>query len=229
MLGFWHPEALIAVDCGGDLVQRLQAAGLPLEALSALIVTHEHPDHVAGFVLMIQKLWLAGRRDPLPVYGIGPALTQARKCLAAFDTSGWRGFPGVEWKEFPHAPDALVFETEVWRVISTPSAHTVPSIALRVEHRPTGHVCVYSGDTEMCDRVAHLARGADLLIHEATGKHPGHSTAADAAQIAAAAEVGALYLVHLPPKQELDEAAMDAVRDIFPATEKAEELEQVDF
>jgi ribonuclease Z len=229
MLAFHDAGSIIVIDCGGDLVQRLQQALLPLDQIAALILTHEHPDHVAGFPLMMQKLWLAGRRNPLPVHGIAPALAQARKCFAAFDTSGWDGLPAIEWREFPHAPGALVLNLGPWLVTATPSLHGVPSVALRVEHRPTGRVCVYSSDTAPSDDIARFARGGHILIHEASGSHAGHSTALDAARIAAAAGVSALHLVHLPPEEQLDAAKMSAAREIFPQTFKAAELGKIDL
>lgn len=229
MLAFEHPGSIVVVDCGGDLVQRLQASGLPLGQVSALILTHEHPDHVAGFPLMMQKLWLAGRRDSLPVHGIAPALAQARKCFGAFDTSGWEGLPEVRWLEFPHRAGAVVLDAAPWRITATPSLHGVPAAALRLEHLPTGRVCVYSGDTEPSDEIAAFARGAHLLIHEATGSFPGHSTAGDAARIAASSGAGVLYLVHLPPESHLDSACLAAAREIFGPTFKAGELEKIEY
>lgn len=229
MLAFGAPGSAILVDCGGDVVQRVQQAGIPLEDITALIITHEHPDHVAGFALMMQKLWLAGRRVPLPVHGISPALAQARKCFAAFDSSGWEGLPEIHWHEISHEPGALVLTDAIWCVTATPSLHGVPSIALRVEHLPTGTAVVYSSDTAPSEAVAKFARGARLLVHEATGAHPGHSTASDAAHIAAAAKPVALYLVHLPPEAQLDAAALEAAREIFPNTVKADELGSVEL
>jgi ribonuclease Z len=46
--------------------------------------------------------------------------------------------------------------------------------------------------------VVRLASGADVLIHEATGDSMGHSSASQAGQVAAQAEVGKLYLIHYP-------------------------------
>ncbi len=43
-----------------------------------------------------------------------------------------------------------------------------------------------------------LASGAEILIHEATGRSPGHTSAAQAGEIAARAEVGQLLLIHYP-------------------------------
>jgi ribonuclease Z len=229
MLAFTRPGSVIVVNCGGDVVQRLQQSGISLDQISALIITHAHPDHVAGFPLLMQKLWLAGRRHPLPVHGIVPALYQARKCFTAFDTSAWEGLPAIEWTAFPHQPNAPVLANALWRVTATPSIHSLPSVALRFEEPSSGHAYVYSSDTAPSEQIAHFATGARLLIHEATGQHSGHSTASDAARIAAMAGAGALYLVHLPPEAELGPEQMEEARRIFPNTLKAGELEKVDF
>jgi ribonuclease Z len=61
-----------------------------------------------------------------------------------------------------------------------------------------------------------MARGADLLIHEATGKGPGHSSSTDAARVAADAGVSRLALVHLPPARYFDTEALAEARRIFP-------------
>jgi ribonuclease Z len=54
----------------------------------------------------------------------------------------------------------------------------------------------YSCDTEPCPQVVTLASGVDVLIHEAAGNSPGHSSASQAGEIAREAEVGSLYLIH---------------------------------
>jgi ribonuclease Z len=68
---------------------------------------------------------------------------------------------------------------------------------------------VYSGDTRPCEALVEAARGADLLIHDVGGldahadavHRVGHSTAADAARVAARAGVRALALFHLPASE----------------------------
>lgn len=229
MLAFREEGSVIVIDCGGDVVQRLLEARLPLPEITDIILTHEHPDHVAGFALMMQKLWLEGRREPLPVHGLPPALAQARRCFEAFDTSGWEGLPEIQWLEFPHTANATVIESQAWRVTATPSMHGVPSVALRVQHIPSGGVCVYTSDTGPSADIARFARGAGILIHEATGSLPGHSTAVEAAGIADSAGAGMLQLVHLPPESQLDASELAIARTIFPQTYKAGELEKIDF
>lgn len=215
----------LVIDCGGDVVQRLLAAGVNLETIDRVIVSHEHPDHASGFTLMLQKLWLSGRRRPVPVHGIAPALAQARRVLEAFDIEGWKeqGFPEVLWSEFPHEPGAAVFTDETWRITSAPADHPVPTAAFRIEHVPSGRVMAYSCDTAPDDRIVELARGAHLLVHEANGSMPGvHSSPEEAADIAARAAVQRLVLVHLPPG--LSDADLEAARTRFERTELGEEL-----
>lgn len=88
-----------------------------------------------------------------------------------------------------------------------------------------GRLVVLSGDTAPCDAVEGAARGADLLVHEATFTHEEaerahetrHSTATQAAALAARAEVGMLALVHVSTRHTGREIR-DEARETFPAT-----------
>jgi len=200
MLAFASKESVLVVDCGGDVVQRLLAAGIDLDHIQALFLTHEHPDHVGGFPLFMERIWLAKRRRPIDVYGPAPALSQARRIFEAFDTAGWEGMPEIRWHDVPLTERTPVLEDEIWRVSASPGTHSVPVIGLRVEELAGGGVVAYSSDTERSDAIARLADGADILVHEATKESfRGHTTYEDAAHIARQAGVGRLILVHLPP------------------------------
>lgn len=215
--------SVVVIDCGGDVVQRMVANDIDLDRLDALIVTHEHPDHVSGFPLMMERLWLNGRRRALDVYGIAPAISQAQRVHDAFDTSSWPEYPDIRYHEVAHTAHAEMLDLPDWQVHASPSRHTVPSVALRFLHRPSGRVLAYSCDTEFDEGVIELSRGADLLVHEATGRGAGHASACDAAEVAARAEVGRLLLVHLPPESHLDRKTMHEARARFADTEKGEE------
>lgn len=217
MLAFAQAGSVVVVDCGGDVVQRLQAAGLELDHVEALVVTHEHADHVSGFPLFMEKIWLSGRRRPIAVHGIAPALSQARRCWESFETGGWKDVPEILWREVALEEGAPVLESESWRITAAPGTHSVPVIGLRVEDRRGGGVAAYSCDTEESDAIARLARGADLLAHEATGGFGGHATPEGAARVAARAGAGRLVLVHLPPR--VDEEELARAREVFPGVE----------
>jgi ribonuclease Z len=91
------------------------------------------------------------------------------------------------------------------------------------EARP-GRRVVYSGDTRPCESVARLASGADVLVHDSTldSSHSrlaaefGHSTAAEAAELAKAAGVKTLYLVHISPRYDDPKPLEDEARQVFP-------------
>lgn len=200
MLAFDDGASTVVVDCGGDVLHRLLAGGLEIDRIEALILTHEHPDHVSGFPLFMEKIWLAGRRRPIPVCGPAPALKQAREIFEAFDTAGWKGLPEIEWHTVPLKERAGVWESRHWKITASPGEHSVPVIGIRVEHAENGGVAAYSSDTERSDAIARLADGADLLVHEATGGFGGHTSVQDAAHVAQQANVGRLVLVHLPPE-----------------------------
>lgn len=220
MLAF-EGATTIVVDCGGDVVQRLLVSGIDLDSIAALIITHEHPDHVSGFPLFMEKIWLAQRRRPVAVVGIRPAINQAKRIFEAFDTSRWKGLPKIEWREVELAEDAAVWADDEWRIAASPGIHSVPVVGFRVEHVPSGVVMAYSGDTEKSAVIERLGRGAAIFVHEATGGVPAHSSAADAARVASGAGAARLVLVHIPPVLDPDD--LREALELFPATEVGED------
>ena len=222
MLAVEEAGRFVLVDCGGDAFQRVLAAGLDPSDLDAVILTHEHPDHVSGYPLLIEKLWLFGRREPIPVYGPAPTLEVARTLFGAFTTDRWDGLPDREYHDVALEPGVEVLRSNDLSITATPVDHPVPTIGLRFESS-AGSVLAYSCDTAKSHAVVDLARNADVLIHEATGSIPGvHSSPEEAAECAAEAGAKRLILVHLPPAVT-DDDLVDA-RTVFERTELGVEL-----
>jgi ribonuclease Z len=95
--------------------------------------------------------------------------------------------------------------------IELPDGPRVEPAQLVGDPRP-GRKVVYTGDTRPCATVVTAAAGADLLVHEATfgedererAMETGHSTAAQAAEVARQAGVRRLVLTHISPRYTRD-------------------------
>lgn len=227
MLAVTEGDSTLVIDCGGDVAQRLLAAGIDLDTVDGLIVTHEHPDHVGGFPLFMEKLWLSGRRRSLTVFGIPEAVQQARRCWEVFDTSQWKGLPDIIYVDVAHEERAEVLEDESFEVTASPGVHGTPVVGLRVVSKRTGGIMAYTCDTEPCESIARLSNRADILVHEANGKGTGHSSARQAAETARDSGARRLVLVHLP--QLIASEEMQVVRRIFDKVEIGEELGNYEF
>ncbi len=98
-----------------------------------------------------------------------------------------------------------------------------------------GRKVVVTGDTAPTDAVVVVAHRADVLVHEATFLHEDadraaqtlHSTARQAAQVAADAEVGLLALTHLSSRYSGGEIR-DEARAVFAATEVPRDFDTID-
>lgn len=99
-----------------------------------------------------------------------------------------------------------------------------------------GRRIAYCTDTRPCAASVSLARGADVLIHESTygaelsaeAHERFHSTAVDAARVAAEAGVGRLLLTHFSARYGDVTPLVEQARGVFPATAAAADLMEVD-
>ncbi len=200
-LGLIGAERQILIDCVGNDLVRLPAAGMDLDKLSDIIVTHFHPDHASGLPLFLMGLWLKGRQAPLNLHGLAYTLERVQKLMAIFEKDLWPGFFELNYHEVPEEKLTPVLTTETFEIHASPTKHLLPTIGLRFEKRNTGKVIAYSCDTEFSENTIQLAQNADILIHEATGATMGHSSAEQAGKIAQLANVKALYFIHYKPER----------------------------
>jgi ribonuclease Z len=95
-----------------------------------------------------------------------------------------------------------------------------------------GGVFAYLLDTAPCDGAVALARGADLVLHDATfaeaeavrADETGHSTARQAAATARDAGARRLLLAHFSSRYRSPATLVAEAREVFAATDAAEEL-----
>jgi ribonuclease BN (tRNA processing enzyme) len=96
--------------------------------------------------------------------------------------------------------------------------HPVPTLGMRIE--ANGSALAYSADTGPTDELVRLAKGANLLLCEATFLDPGdgspdiHLAAKEAGDHATRAGAGQLILTHIWPTNDRD-AALEKARSAF--------------
>jgi ribonuclease Z len=176
----------IVVDTGPGSWRNLDLANLPVGRLSAVLITHFHSDHIGELGEAITQSWIAGRRQPLDVYGPKGIARVVDGFQAAYALdAGYRVAhhdpeylpPAAAVAEahalpLPEGEEAVpVFERNGVKVSAFRVEHAPadPALGYRIEH--AGRVVVISGDTRKAAAVAANARGADLLVHEALASH----------------------------------------------------------
>lgn len=224
---------LYQVDCGNGVSQQLAKAGIALARLDQVFVTHNHSDHVIDVGALLVLAWASGLNTPVTVHGPPPIAQIVRDSLAAsaYDIA----IRVAEEKRRPLLPLIGVDERAVPGVVFRDARVTVtsalvdhygvkPAFAYRFD--TAARSIVISGDTTYSANLVALARGADLLIHEAmylpaiAGMAPenapglydhlihSHATTEQVGRVAAEAGVKKLVLTHLVPG---DPAITDAM------------------
>jgi ribonuclease Z len=122
------------------------------------------------------------------------------------------------------------------RAVTLGDGRVVEPGALVGPTRP-GRTVVVTGDTRPCAATVEAARGADLLVHEATfaddeaarAKETGHSTAREAAGVAHAAGARRLVLTHVSARYSHDTRELEAeARSVFPEARVARDGTEVE-
>jgi len=124
------------------------------------------------------------------------------------------------------------------RVRFRDAGHIIGSAICELEVQEKGEVrrLVFTGDTEPCETTVAVARGADLLVHDGTfsaeeqerARVTGHSTAVEAARVAAEAEVSLLALTHLSSRY-FGPAIEKEAREVFERTVVPRDFDVIDI
>ena len=184
-------DAVLWMDCGNGSFANLQQHADPSE-LTAVIITHGHPDHCVDIygLHVLNKYGL--ERDCLPVYAPEGVEKQLEGLVGDWSDT-------FEWNLVGDGDAATIAGTGV-RFSRTD--HPPPTVAVELSHG--GKRLVYTSDTGPGWSCEAFGPGADLVLSEATYQHddiraPIHLSARQAGELARAARARHLMLTHLWP------------------------------
>lgn len=171
-------------DAGRGAATQLAKAGIRVEDLDALFVTHHHYDHIGGLGDLLMSAWNSARSKPLPVFG---PLGTVEIVEAMFDHVYARDINfriAEEWahgRPLEHPRDMIEVHTAINERIDLP--HGIEVTVGQVEHgsigielnrdewsasgyriTAEGVAATISGDAVEGLELATLAANADVLV-----------------------------------------------------------------
>jgi len=193
----------LLLDCGAGTLLRLDQLGISLEALDTVVLTHLHLDHVSDLLALANARYLADMPG-----------------LQVFGPEGTEVYVKIAKSVYPNLDKMDVAVRELlpmdsislngFDIFAEEACHGVTALAYRLEAEEK--VLVYSGDTEPSQRVAALAKGADLLVHECSFPEPfdatNHTTPKKLGNMLRSLGVKRVVLTHLYPQAAGCEDAM---------------------
>ena len=227
----------VLFDAGRGVVLQLVRAGVPLNAVNPVFITHHHFDHIGDLYDVMLATWMHGRKDPLRIYGppetrriVDALLTQVYDKDWQWRSIGEPSFGGWKPIAVEDVAPGLVLDTWRWKVSADTVVHGdglgfTPAFLRRwscygYRFEAEGKVVAISGDTIPCEGIDRLGRDADVLVHccymasaEIENEHfrrvAQHTLAAGdtVGKIATRANAKTLVLTHHRPRK--DERMLD--------------------
>ncbi|HEX2416303.1 MAG TPA: MBL fold metallo-hydrolase [Thermoleophilaceae bacterium] len=214
----------LLIDCGNGVFGKLRER-IDYVDVDAVVISHLHADHFLDLVPFSYALKYAPRQQPVPVDRWPGTDDPARPALhvppggqATFRrlTGTWgpedlieNAFALREYDPSEH------IEIGSLTVSFQAVPHFTETFALSFSADGRGRI-VYGADSSPTDALSDFARGAELLLVEATLPRPertgmrGHMTPAEAGEVARAAGVRRVVLVHISDELDWDWACDEA-------------------
>jgi len=210
-----------------------------------VFLTHHHSDHNADYGNLLLLAWAAGLARRVDTYGPPPIdrITTLFLEMSSTDIETRIADEGrVPLASLIHVHEltkpGVVLQDDAVKVTCALVDHPAIKTAFAYRFDAADRSIVISGDTNRSANLVALARGADVLVHEAiylpavdrlVARVPnaltlkqhliaGHTAVEDAARVAAEAGVKTLVLSHLVPAddpQVTDEVWIRAARPLF--------------
>jgi ribonuclease BN (tRNA processing enzyme) len=161
------------VDCGYGTTKQLLNAGIALNRLAFIFITHHHSDHNLEFGPLLYNSWITGIPAHVNAYGPPGLLKMAQDFFSylKFDIDPRivdEGRPDPRQLVSVHEFDkpGIVMENADVKVSSCLVRHPPITQAYAYCFDARDRSVVISGDTAYSPELAEFAKGADVLVHE---------------------------------------------------------------
>ena len=229
-------DSVYVVDSGPGVVRRAAQAGIRMDQLTRVFLTHLHSDHTAGLPDFIFTPAVTGRKAPLDIYGPPGTRSMIHHILRAYIEDMRVRLHGLE----PAVPQAyvvrghdvkpgIVYSDAGMRVTAFAVQHGSWRYAYGYRFEARDKVVAISGDTTYSESLIAAAKGCDILVHEVYSQkgwqrrtpdwqryHAAfHTSGVDVGRIAAEVRPRKLVLYHQLPMGESAEEIIGEIRELY--------------
>lgn len=207
-----HGATELLLDCGTGVLSRLQLE-TSVRNLTAIVITHFHPDHYLDLVPMRYGLSYGIDEPFRPLLYLPPGgIALLERVGLGLRNSATYFSKTFVMREYDPSSTLELGGLSLSFQLTT---HDEPTWAVAIEDGESR--LVYTADTQESDEVERFAQGADLLLCEATypadlAEIPSHNhlTSRQAGELAQRAGAGRLVLTHFWPGIDLSRYAAEA-------------------
>ncbi|OYT52065.1 MAG: hypothetical protein B6U73_00545 [Desulfurococcales archaeon ex4484_204] len=222
-----YGKHLVLIDASEGIQKRIAIAGYSIVKVSKILITHLHGDHILGLIPLLQSMSLSGVKEDVDVVG-PPGISSYLD--ANFNKLFFKPSFNLHVKEVLNECFKLAHGMTAY---AFPLDHGIPTVAFNININ--GKSIAYVSDTKPSYDYMHYLESPDLLIHDAAFSSElrslaikyGHSTARDAAEIAAKSNAKLLILYHISPRYRNVDTLLNEARAIFRNTYVAEKFLKV--
>lgn len=211
----------VLLDCGYSVPPRLWRQQLQPDTLDAIWISHFHADHAFGIPPLLVRFWEEKRKKELYFIGQKGIETFVVKCL---DLAYPYFYSRLEFSlRFEEVEPARPLKALGMSWITAVNDHPQRNLALRMEGQ--GKSLFYSGDGRPTSETWTLAKGVDLMVHEAfhlSRQIPGHGTIAGCLEMARDCGAKRLALVHI--QRDIRSERLEEIKELAGSVQEVEVL-----